>query len=116
MDMANILIFEEINMNSMFKAVTDLTSVKITSSKNLILENYLSKEDNKSHINNKCQYINKKEFLKRFDMYKEIYICKGNAFKYNKYTIQPLLSSLKFKENIIELNLSNKDSLSLSRL
>lgn len=30
-----ILIFEEINMNSMFKAVTDLKSVKITSSKNL---------------------------------------------------------------------------------
>ena len=53
---------------------------------NLILENYLSREDNKSHINNKCQYINKKEFLKRFDMYKEIYICKGYAFKYDKYT------------------------------
>ena len=30
-------------------------------------------------------------------------------YKYNKYTIQPLLSSLKFKENIIELNLSNND-------
>ena len=30
-----ILIFEEINMNSMFKAVSDLKSVKITSSKNL---------------------------------------------------------------------------------
>ena len=30
-------------------------------------------------------------------------------YKYNKNTIQPLLSSLKFKENIIELNLSNND-------
>ena len=53
---------------------------------NLILENYLSEEDNKSHINNKFQYINKKDFMKRFDMYKEIYMCKGNAFKYDKFT------------------------------
>jgi hypothetical protein len=30
-------------------------------------------------------------------------------YKYSRYTIQPLLSVLKFKENIIELNLSNND-------
>ena len=30
-------------------------------------------------------------------------------YKYTKLTIQPLLSALKFKENIIELNLSNND-------
>ena len=30
-------------------------------------------------------------------------------YKYNKYTIQPLLTALKFKENIIELNLSYND-------
>ena len=30
-------------------------------------------------------------------------------YKYSRYTIQPLLSVLKFKENIIELNLCNND-------
>ena len=53
---------------------------------NSILENYLNKEDLNFNMNNKCQYINKKDFVKRFDMYKEIYICKGNAFKYDKYS------------------------------
>lgn len=53
---------------------------------NLILDNYLSKEGFISQINSKCQYINKKDFMKKFDMYKEIYICKGNVFKYDKYT------------------------------
>ena len=30
-------------------------------------------------------------------------------YKFNRIAIQPLLSALKFKENIIELNLSNND-------
>ena len=57
----------------------------------------------------------------RIDKIKFIYICfvfyklqKGKKldfteYKYNKYSIQPLLSVLKFKENIIELNLSKND-------
>lgn len=31
-------------------------------------------------------FINKNEFMKNFPIYKEIYICKGKAFRYNKYT------------------------------
>ena len=57
----------------------------------------------------------------KIDKIKFIYICfvfyklqKGKKldfteYKYNKYSIQPLLSVLKFKENIIELNLSKND-------
>ena len=57
----------------------------------------------------------------RIDKVKFLYICfvyyklqKGKKldfteYKYNKYSIQPLLSVLKFKENIIELNLSKND-------
>ena len=57
----------------------------------------------------------------RIDELRFLYICfvyyklqKGKKldfteYKYNKYTIQPLLTALKFKENIIELNLSYND-------
>ena len=57
----------------------------------------------------------------RIDDLRFLYICfvyyklqKGKKldfteYKYNKYTIQPLLTALKFKENIIELNLSYND-------
>ena len=31
-------------------------------------------------------FIDKNEFKNNFSMYKEIYICQGIAFKYNKYT------------------------------
>ena len=31
-------------------------------------------------------FINKNEFMKNFSIYKEIYICQGKAFIYNKYT------------------------------
>ena len=31
-------------------------------------------------------FIDKNDFMQNFNMYKEIYICQGTAFKYNKYT------------------------------
>ena len=74
---------------------------------NLSLENYLIKEDNKSLMSNKCHFINKKDFVKRFDMYKEIYICKGNAFKYNKYTEKVIpIEDDNFKNNLSFLKIN----------
>lgn len=64
-----------------------------------VLDNYFQKEEKTFKIieennsinndfefkNNDNNYINKNEFIRNFPIYKEIYICPGNAFKYDKY-------------------------------
>ena len=58
------------------------------------------------------QFIDKNRFLYICFVYYKLQKEKKLDFtdyKYNKFTIQPLLSAIKFKENIIELNLSNND-------
>jgi Ran GTPase-activating protein (RanGAP) involved in mRNA processing and transport len=58
-----------------------------------------------------CAFDEKKFFCSCFIFYK-MQKCKQldfTEYKFNKLTIQPLLSALKFKENIVELNLSYND-------
>lgn len=58
-----------------------------------------------------CAFDEKKFFCSCFVFYK-LQKCKQldfTEYKFNKLTIQPLLSALKFKENVIELNLSYND-------
>ena len=58
-----------------------------------------------------CAFDEKKFLCSCFVFYK-LQKCKQldfTEYKFNKLTIQPLLSALKFKENIIELNLSYND-------
>ena len=64
---------------------------------NIFLDNYFIKKGlnskfleynnplNKSFSFNKIIFINKNEFMQNFPIYKEIYMCKGIAFKYDKY-------------------------------
>ena len=64
---------------------------------NIFLDNYFIKKGlnskfleynnplNKSFSFNKIIFINKNEFIQNFPIYKEIYMCKGIAFKYDKY-------------------------------
>ena len=42
--------------------------------------------DSNVYDNQYNNFINKNEFMKNFSIYKEIYICQGKAFIYNKYT------------------------------
>ncbi len=58
-----------------------------------------------------CAFDEKKFLCSCFVFYK-LQKCKQldfTEYKFNKLTIQPLLSALKFKENVIELNLSYND-------
>lgn len=87
----------------------------------IVLDNYFKKEEIKSksksifsfssnnNINNnhtKNIFINKNEFMKNFPMYKEVYICKGNAFKYDKYI-----------ENVIPIeNYTNSNDISFLKI
>ena len=81
------------------------------------LKKFYDQKDLDFKYNSESNYILEQKIDKKFFFY----ICfiyyklqkekklDFTEYKYNRSTIQPLLSSLKFKENIIELNLSNND-------
>ena len=71
---------------------------------NIALENYFKKEVTQFEINKETNSINKNEFIKYFPMYKEIYICRGYAFRYDKY-----------REEVISIEDTN-DSFSLLKV
>ena len=105
-------------MKEKYKNLKYIINCKNISELNIFLENYLKNEGSKTKSQNldisrkssfylnlydnniqSTNFIDKDEFIHNFSMYKEIYICKGKAFKYNKYT-----------ENVIPIeDINNED-------
>ena len=87
------------------KGAKNIIKCKNINELNEFLENYLNNEGNETKSQNlaiprkssfylnlydntikSSDFIDKSEFMNNFSMYKEIYMCRGTAFKYNKYT------------------------------
>lgn len=70
------------------------------------------KEDFRQNSDEDYTLTCEKKFFTACFVYYKLQKCKQldfTEYKFNKLTIQPLLSALKFKENVIELNLSYND-------